>query len=198
MASAEAIVFAICHEVGNLLAAIRLHGQLLDEDSGAQIAELAARSGALLALVRPLLSDERPQPTAVAPRDLLQGLHPALDDPGDRRLRVDLESAADLPPVAIEGDLVHHLLLVEILAAFEDLAPGGAVGLGAERAGDAVDFVLEDATPAREPAPAPQLTGRALTVALAEHLLARRGGGVSVSAAGEGRRIRYRVPVAAG
>jgi len=64
--SGTELAFAIAHEVGNHLGGIRLQAHLVDEDLDVRelaaasilIDGLAGRSGPLLALLRPLLSDD--------------------------------------------------------------------------------------------------------------------------------------------
>jgi len=72
-----ALQVAVAHEVGNLLAAMRLSAYLLpasevrERARGArQIEQLAAQAGELLSQVRPLLA-AMPSETAVAPAEVL-------------------------------------------------------------------------------------------------------------------------------
>ena len=189
--ASEELLFALCHEVGNLLAAIRLHGQFVDEKDAARISELTDRAGSLVALVRPLLSQPAPSVALLDPLELLEALRRGLDDVGAARVRVELKSAADLPGVAIDGETLHHLLLADVFAALENLAEGERVRVAAESSPDGVAFVLEVAGEATPDAPAPKLTGRALTRALAAAILGERGGSVAAS----GPRVRFSVPV---
>jgi hypothetical protein len=177
------LLFALCHEVGNILAAIRLHSRFDDEESRARVSELTDRAGSLVALVRPLLSDPPPRVPALDPLELLEALRRGLDDAGAARVRVDLKSAVDLPGVAIDGETLKHLLMADLLAALENLPAGERVRVVAEPAPDGVAFVLE--------VPGPESSSRALARALAAAILGERGGGVAVS----GLRVRYSVPV---
>lgn len=194
MPSPEAIVFSLCHELGNLLAAMRLHGELLDEDSGRKVAELSARSGSLVSLVRPLLSEAPAKPAAADPRGVLEGLSRGLDDPRDARVRIE-PGAADLPRVAVEGELLGHLLLSDLFAAFEDLEPGGQIRLEAVAESGAVVFVVEGG-PALAAASADTLCGRHLTLQAARSLLEPRGGSATAASAEGVHRVELRVPVA--
>ncbi len=189
------LVYALCHEVGNLLAAQRLQCQLLDdEEAGARISELAARAGSLLALVRPLL-EAMPVPGAgVEPLEILDSVRRGLDDPEDRRVSVRLKTAVDLPDVAVEGQTLLHLLLVELFAAFEDLPEGERLVLFAERRSNAVAFVLEDAGKPQDRQSGPRLAGRPLTQELARSILERCGGGFELELPAEGTRVALLVP----
>jgi hypothetical protein len=90
------LLTAVAHEVGNLLAAVRLSAHLLPHAAEArerargarQIEQLAAQAGELLAQVRPLLA-ARPARGAVPPSEVLDGVRGALADaPGAERLDV--------------------------------------------------------------------------------------------------------------
>jgi hypothetical protein len=107
-------------------------------------------------------------------------------------VHVELKSALDLPGVAIDGEILHHLLMADLFAALESLPGGERVRVLAEPSPDGVAFVLEVPGEATPDAPALKLTGRALTHALAAEILGKRGGGVAVS----GSRVCYSVPVA--
>jgi len=189
------LLFALCHEVGNLLAAIRLHSQFDDEESGARIPELTDRAGSLVALVRPLLSKPPQSVPVLDPLELLEALQRGLDDVGGARVRVELKSAVDLPGVAIDGETLHHLLMADLFAALENLPGGERVRVAAEPSPDGVAFVLEVPGEATPDAPARKLTGRALTQALAAAILGKRGGSVAVTGYGAGLRVCFSVPV---
>jgi hypothetical protein len=183
----EDLLFALCHEVGNILAAIRLHAGFSDEESGIRIALLTDRAGALVALARPLLSQPPASVPVFEPLDLLEALQRRLHDVGADRVRVELKSATDLPGVAIDGETLQHLLLADLLAALEDLPLGRRIRVTAERSPGGVAFVLE--------IPGPELSDRALTHALAAAILGARGGSVAASQEGPGLRVRFAVPV---
>lgn len=185
------LLFALCHEVGNLLAAIRLHSRFADEESGVGISELTDRAGSLVALVRPLLSNPPPSVPVLDPLELLEALQRGLEDVGGARVRVELKSAVDLPGVAIDGETLHHLLMADLFAALENLPGGKRVRVAAESSPDGVAFVLEVPGQATPDAPAHKLTGRALTHALAAAILGKRGGSVAAS----GLRVCFSVPV---
>jgi hypothetical protein len=189
------LVYALCHEVGNLLAAQRLQCQLLDDEAAAaRISELAARAGSLLALVRPLL-EALPVPGAgVEPLEILDAVRRGLEDPEDDRLRVRLKTAVDLPDVAVEAGTLLHLLLAQLFAVFEDLPEGERLVLFAERRNGAVAFVLEDAGKPQDRQSGPHLAGRPLTEEVARSILERCGGGVELEHPAEGTRVALLVP----
>ncbi len=189
--SSQELLLALCHEVGNLLAAARLHSHLLDEDSAAQISQLAGRAGSLVALVRPLLTPAPVRSAALAPRAVLAGLRRGLDDSDAVQVRIDVESAADLPDVAIDGETLHHLLLAQILAALEERGTAAPLRVAAEALDDGVAFVVADAPSADAAAEAPGLCGPALGRALAQTILGARGGRVEIQRRPDGARTAY-------
>ena len=186
----EELLFALCHEVGNLLAAIRLHGRFADEESRARISELTDRAGSLVALVRPLLSSPPPSAPVLDPLELLEALRRGLEDVGGARVRVELKSAVNLPGVAIDGETLHHLLMADLFAALENLPGGERVRVVAEPTANGVAFALEAPGQATPDAPARKLTGRALVQALAAEILGKRGGSVAAT----GLRVCFSVP----
>jgi len=190
------LLFALCHEVGNILAAVRLHSQFVDQESGARIAELTDRAGALVALARPLLSQAPSSVPTLDPLELLEALQRRLEGVGGARVRVELKSAADLPGVAVDGEMLQHLLLADLFAALENLPESGRVRVAAEPSPDGVAFVLEVPGEATLDASPRTLTGRALTHALAAAILGERGGSLAVSGYGAGLRSCFSVPAA--
>jgi signal transduction histidine kinase len=197
------LLLALAHEVGNLLAAVRLSAHLLphaaeprERARGArQIEHLAAQAGELLAQVRPLLATARAQ-TAVAPGEVLEGVGRALADaPGFEKLSV-LAPARALPDVRVDPDALLQALLALARGALDAAPEGGPVTLGARRVGRHVAFEIVDSGRPIEKAPVGSLPrGRALAVQLADAALRRDGGRAEVSRAGT-TRVRVLVAVA--
>jgi signal transduction histidine kinase len=198
------LLLALAHEVGNLLAAVRLSAHLLphaaeprERARGArQIEHLAAQAGELLAQVRPLLATARAQ-TAVAPGEVLEGVGRALADaPGFEKLSV-LAPARALPDVRVDPDALLQALLALARGALDAAPEGGPVTLGARRVGRHVAFeVLESGRPI-EKAPVGSLPrGRALAVQLADAALRRDGGRAEALSRAGTTRVRVLVAVA--
>ena len=200
------LVLALCHEMGNLLAAVRLEAGLFDPRSGAaelnaaaeRISELSARTGSLLALVRPLL-----EPDAVAvlpsdPLDVLDGLRSGLDESCDTRVAIQLKSAARLSGVAIAPEVVHNLLLVAIFAGLEASDSAAGVRVSAEAASGCVVFLVEDEGSYRSSDRSPELRGRPLAHEISRVLLAGLGGRFEVSRSDGRTRVSFAFPIARG
>ena len=89
------LIHALCHELSNLMAGVRLHTHLITpgappgdlENAASTIADVSLRAGALVAQVRPLLAPGAPRVTSVAPADVLAELELFLDDETPGRSR---------------------------------------------------------------------------------------------------------------
>jgi signal transduction histidine kinase len=148
----QELVFAVCHEIGNLVAVIRLEAHLLDDEGGTlglaraaiSIDDLSARVGALLTQIRPLLDPPSPDDQGqVDPAALLAHLREALNEHGGRGVSIEVESASRLPRVVSDPERTNALLLLLALAAVESAAPSGSVRVEvkADEAGVAIDVV---------------------------------------------------------
>ena len=191
---------ALGHEVGNLLAAIRLSAHLLGAgeaggETPADIEELAARAGVLLTLIRPLLSGEGESERARLDADeLVAGLARALEDhrKGGERLRV-VPPPPDLPAVRADPDALHHAFVTLVMGALDAGGPDGVVRVAADRQGDDLVLSVED-----EAGPAASgddvLLGRALDLRLVEAVVARDGGRLLVKAGAAGTRAELVLP----
>lgn len=207
-ANDNALLFAICHEMGNLVGALRLQTHLLDHEMSprdlvvarSEIDVLGARISALLALVRPLQAPRLPAANdKLDPDDVVavveHGLEPlvlpgvTLDfvrDAGGQRIRVDRNALQ-----AIVSSFAH--------LAVEQVRPSGRVRVAAEAVGAGAALVIEDDGPidrsieawADEP-----LRGRTLLCALAAHLVSHGGGELHVSTTPRGSRVEIRLPEA--
>lgn len=181
MTSQRELVFALCHEVANLLAAARLEADLIREEAspaeaGTRIAAAAARAGALVAQIRPLLEPHRNGGAQCDPLEVLGALRGVLDEESDARVRIELRRAVDLPHVAVPAGVLHDVLLTAIYAGLDE--NGGRVEVHAEHRGDRVVFTLDDpGQGAIEPEGA--LRGRPLCLAIAEAVLRGSDGTVS-------------------
>lgn len=193
----DALVFALCHEVGNLLTAMRLRADALRPDSAeveaaaAAVSSLATRSAALLAQVRPLLAG--PEATAVvSPAEALARLELDLSDAGGTRARVGASQAAHLSVVECDPELLHQLLIAASLAAAEESGVG-EVGISAEARGDRVVITVSHAGPDRSGPEPRRPSGLALVRVVADAILGRLGGRAAL---GPGR-LELELPAAA-
>jgi hypothetical protein len=193
----------VCHELGNLLAGVRLEAGLLEPDvaaaeldaAGQRIENASARAGSLLALVRPLLAPESVGLAVAAPSDVLAGLWSGLDANSDGRVQIDLESAADLPPVRLAPEVLHHLLLSAIFCGLEAGGRGSRVRVAAAPDGDGVAFAVVDEV--REAAGETRaLCGQPLVFAIAERLLQQAAGRFESTLGEDGTRSAFSFPEA--
>lgn len=187
------LLFALCHEMGNLVGAIRLQTHLIDQEmrprdlvvARSEIDVLGARMSALLALVRPSVGDVgREHAVGVHGSDVMAAVEHGLDTllvpgvelaferaPGDALLRIDRSALQ-----ALVASFAH--------LAVEQVRPRGRV-LVASRPGErGTDFVIEDDGPADSSLvewSAGPWRGRALLCALAHELLDRCGGSIEAT-----------------
>jgi len=197
------LVFALCHEIGNLLAGARLEASLLGSNLGAEelaraaerISGVSARAGSLLALIRPLLAPDEALTLPTDPLDVLDGLRRGLDESCDARVAVALKTAAELPEVDLAPEVLHHLLLTAILLGLEAGGPEGRVRVFAEAVAGRVAFLVEDGGPPVDLSEPAELRGRPLTHEIARALLAARGGRFQTSRSGDRTRVAFEFPV---
>jgi signal transduction histidine kinase len=187
------LVFALCHEVGNLVGAIRLNAYLIDGDASAvalaatavDIDDSSSRIRSLLALIRPLLSTDPTLDTSVNCGVLARGVDEALDEYGGRGVEIVVEAGDALPDVLVRPESLHHLLVTLAFYGVEEARPKGhvRVAVGVDDKGQVTfrieDDGIEDESLAR--LHEGELTGRALACAVGEVILGRLGGSVEVS-----------------
>jgi signal transduction histidine kinase len=197
------LVLALGHEIGNLLAATRLHTHLINADTGATelsrisatIGELASRMGSLLAQVRPLVSPVQEGPPSIDPVEVLDGVHRGIEESCDERVAVDLDSAAGLPMAVIDPEPLHHILLTLIYQALEESEPAGKVAVSAFAHADSIVFTVDDESRFEDIAGG-ALKGRALLHTVADAILRPRGGQIAARSLSAGNRVELTVPAA--
>jgi signal transduction histidine kinase len=190
---------ALGHEVGNLLAAIRLSAHLIvvgeaGSEASADIEELAARAGVLLTLIRPLLRGGEDERARLDADELVTGLVRALEGRRDRSERLEVvPPGAQLPAVRADPDALHHAFVVLVVGALEASRPGGAVRVAARRQGRELVLSVEDdaGTLLAEP---DALLGRSLDLRLVEAVVSRDGGRLRVTGGAEGTRAEIVLP----
>lgn len=203
----EQLLFALCHEIGNLVGAVRLHAHLLDDDMGArelalasvELDDLSARASALLSHIRPLLSGPPLRRGEVEPAALIGVVHKMMEEHGGRGTQLRVDVLPELPPVDVDQDAIHPLLTSLIFCALEATSSTGRVTLRVERRREAVAFVVEDDGPVDED---PTLwheqmrRGRPLICAVASVILEKRGGRLEVTRDGGRTALALVLPVA--
>lgn len=201
--TARALVLGLCHEVGNLLAGVRLGAHLLAEgragedvrESAAAIESESARAGAFLGQIRPLLETGRPRRLRLAPADVLVALERSPTSPSHSARRLRIARARGLRDVAVDPDALHHVLVALVLAALDDTAEPGAVEVGARDEGGFVCFAIEGSGDLFETPPrgAAALRGTALVLACATAIVRRQAGTLRVERHETGSRVSIRL-----
>ncbi len=201
--SSRELLFDLCHEIGNELAAVRLSAHLLGADSdlaerasvAAEIQDLAGIGGSLVALIPALLSEPRAHAVRLDCKRVLEALDHSLDAarPGSP---VEIEPGGlGAATARIEPQTLHHLLVTLLHGARQAVAGGGRVRVSSVLGPDAVAFAIEDdgRAPDRSEEDA-RRRGRPLAWALAERILSGRDGSLCVKASEAGTRVELRLP----
>jgi len=204
---ARRLVFAMCHEISNWVAAVRLHAHLLDDDLGPrglalasiEIDDSSARSGALLALVPAVLSQPHDDGIQAEAEAIVLGLQRVIDEHGGRGIVLEIQADGDLPRVRVDPQVIHYLLLMHFYGAIDSAVTGSRVRVVVESGNDEVCFAIEDTSPADEQHLGwrdAALRGRVLSCAIADHVLKKIGGRLEVGRADTGTRTSICVPIA--
>ena len=200
------LVRALCHDVGNLLAAVRLSAHLLPTDEAERIAtcrdieDLAALSGALLALVRPLLAGATVARVQVSPAEVLTALERALEDRKIGRAVLSIAPGRKLPDVRIDPDALFHLLLTLVHGALEAVVPDGRVRVSAKHQGRRVILSVSDngrQVDLGEIRRGSTPSGRELAIRVADAVLRLMGGRASAELQRRGTRVDLFLPAMA-
>jgi signal transduction histidine kinase len=206
--SSRELIAALCHDIGNLLAAVRLSAHLLSHDVdeaerlsvARDVEDLAALAGALLAQVRPLLAGDTLSSVRVSPAEVLTALHRALKERRAGGAELSIARGRGLPDVRIDPDAVYHLLLTLVHGALEAAGPGGRVRVSAKHQGrrvilsvadDGRQVDLEGIRHGARP------RGRELAIRVADAVLRGMGGRATAELRRRGTRIDLFLPATA-
>lgn len=185
------LVFALCHEVGNFIGAIRLHAHLIDGEMGTrdlaqaslELDHLSARCSAMLAHVRPLLLSAPEGVDEVAPDELMRSLESLMREHGVRGTALSFAVEQGLPSLQVDREVLHHMLQSLLFASIEVASAKGSVAVRSVRRCDEVAFEIEDDGEVDED-PADwhdqMQRGRPLIFAIAQDVLQKRGGRLEV------------------
>lgn len=200
----HALVFAICHDVGNLLAAVRLQAHLLGDEVGPRalaqasvdVDDLSARAGALLAQIRPLLADAEDRRVDVPPVAVLAAVEATLLDEGLRGLSLEVQTQPSMPSVSLDADALKSMLVCQVYGALETTEAPGQIVLSCGQDGDELVFGVEDDAAADDLDTwrVSARRGRPLACAVAAKILARAGGRVALRPHGKRRTLEFRLP----
>jgi nitrogen-specific signal transduction histidine kinase len=203
---AAELIFAMCHEIGNAMAAVRLQAHLLDDELDAKslalaslvIDDMAARSSALLALVRPVLAESGGASLPTKGDAIFAALARALEEHGGRGASLRFESESDLPEVSADPEVIHFLILAQVFCALEAVQPRGSVRVSAAREGSELVFAVEDDGLLDDEEidwRSQSLRGRSLACAVADHVLRKQNGRFGLARRGDLNRAELRLPV---
>lgn len=201
--AAAELVLGLCHEIGNVLAATRLAAHLVANDlAGPDLAQAAAgieveaaRAGALLGQIRPLLAGRALRRLRVSAAEVLDALERSLGAAASGPRQLAIRKPRNVPDLSVDPDALHHVLVALVLAAAESVPTNGHVTVSARRGEAAIVVTVEDdgrPLEARPPAGAPLRRGRQLVLAAAAAVVRTQGGSLRVEprARGGGTRVR--------
>lgn len=199
------LVFSLCHELGNMMGALRLHAHLLDDDmvpkdlarTAVDLDDLSARSAALLSLIRPLLAGDAQTAEVVSVSLLVQNLEGIMAGYGARGTRLSFDVESDLPPIRIDVGMLQRLIQSFFYFALESASRTGSVWMRAEARETNVALVIEDdGPPGEDPAGFREQMrrGRPLLCCVAESILKKRDGRFEAEQAGDRTRITLILP----
>jgi len=123
----------VAHEIGNPLNAISLHVQMLERDPTdkeaisickSQIKRLDGIIRGFLQALRPTRPNLRPGSLAEPLKDCLAALRTQLEE---RSIRLTLNVAAALPPVALDPEQMQQVFFNLVKNALEAMSDGGAI-----------------------------------------------------------------------
>ncbi len=218
LAALGQLAATVAHEVRNPLGVMRSAAQTLAETVPAghdaaqastfiitEIDRLANVVNSLLAFARPLQLDARPVRVA----ELFDhALLLARDELDAKRLRVERHTAAALPAVQADPDLLSQVLIGLLANAAEAVPPGGAIALDAYAADGAVQLSVADSGPGIAPELRARVfdpffttrpRGTGLGLAIARQIVEAHGGRIEAGeATGGGARFTITLPAARG
>lgn len=180
------LVFAIGHEVGNHLGGVRLQAHLLDDELDARslaeasvvIDDLAGRSGALLQLIRPLLSESWREVRESHWADVLARVREHVEQTGTRGTRFEVAVPEEAAVGAPGHDWIHALLCALVDVTLAGLDRDRTLSLSLVVSKDQSVLRLEDDGEAEDLSEQAATRGRPLVVAIGRELLGRIGGHV--------------------
>jgi nitrogen-specific signal transduction histidine kinase len=201
--SSISLVLALCHEIGNDLAAARLAAHLLARagrraelvEGAATIEAAVAQADALLEQIRPLLVGARDRICAVSTRSLLETVDREVRSLGRSVARLEIRRPRRVVDVNVDPSSLCSLLLSLALDACEAVGKGGRVRLLTRNEPARVRFVLEEESPKLEPLGAGRWSaGRALWLEIARAVLKGMGGRVEIHQGKRRRRTELSFP----
>ena len=204
----DQLIPALCHDVGNLLAAVRLSAHLLsteipEEDRlsiSRDIEDLVAQAGALIAHVRPLQGGASISRVPVSLREVLTALSGALKDRRMGGAALSIANGRNLPDVRVDPDALFHLLLTLVRGSLDAAASDGKVRVTAKHQGRRVILsVIDDGRQLDldEIRRASALRGRELAVRVADAVLRLMGGRAAAELRRRGSRVDLHLPAMA-
>ena len=190
--SPEDLVLGLGHEVGNILAGIRLGAHLVARrlfdgdvsDGAARTERETTRAGAYLGQMRPLLVTTRGRRPRVPVQEVLGALDRSLGAAAGGPRQLAIRTPRGVADLLADPDALHHVLVALVLCAADATPDGGKVCVSARESGPNVVLRIEDDGGPLEAGPPPgqpPRRGRPLVLAAAAQIARRQGGRLTVT-----------------
>ena len=184
------------HELGNLLAGIRLTAHFMAGEAsavertqwGSDVELLITQAGAWVGMLGPL-SEGAVETTRVSPDELIRAVHRSVFDllGGATKLRIPKGTSA--PDVQVESQAVHQLLVLLTSGALGEEAKGGVKIDVREEARHVVIGVADTGSTVLAESEPISLRGRELVYHLGDAILRRTGGRLAAVRQARGNRF---------
>ena len=195
---------ALCHEVGNLVGAIRLHTYMIDEEMTPkdlahvtlEVDGLCARSATLLSHLSPLLSANR-QGYEIDPIELIVSVRDVVIEQFGRSVQVLTPPEEGALKIQGDREVIHRLLQSLVFATLDLTRSGDSVSLAVESDAEMVSLVVLDESPVREDPSdwrSQVKRGRPLLLAVAHEILTGLEGRIEVSREESQTRVAFVLP----
>jgi len=186
-------VRSLVHEVGNLLAAVRMSGHFLGGDlpaadrehMGREVEMLAALAGACIGQIRTLLGENVDRRSRLALAPILENAARTVEEVLPDASCIGVRVHKRLPDVRVDADAFHHLLVLLLIgSATARASPGVKVRVTTAREGHRVIVRVSDNGPPLHEVPTaarPGRRGRELWLSIADAVLRVDGGAVRIT-----------------
>ncbi len=199
--SGSAWIRPVTHEIGNLLAGIRLTTHFLAEPpeetkegvpGPADVERLATEAGAWVALIRPLREGTLTR-RSVAASELLAAARRSVQDMASAPRRIRIAHGRGAPDLYIDPDAVHQLLILLLCGALSAERARARVEVREERSAVVISVIDSGlAIPERPSGPSPR--GRELALCVADAVLRAGGGRIVRPPHRRGNRVELWLP----
>lgn len=196
---------AMCHEIGNHLAAVRLTAHLIATGDEAQpaaqgVISASAEAGHVLSQMRALLRGGAAAQTGIfSVTQALRDMRVSLGDELDGPIFFEIGSGVGLPRLHFNQEILRQQMTEVVQRAAAAINGPGNISVRISADNEFVTFTVDDDGPPVDPtivSVQEPLRGRALALQVTRFVLAGGGGAVTFEASAGRNRVRLHIPVA--